>query len=128
MQLIGWLGRRICAAAVLLWLVATAIFIAIRLIPGDPAEAIMGRPGSQASVEALEAAREQYHLNDPILVQYGWYLVQLMTGDLGTSYTQHRPVVDVMADALPATLRLTAVSLVVAWGIAFIMTAIAARS
>ena len=128
MQLIGWLGRRIGAAAVLLWLVATAIFIAIRLIPGDPAEAIMGGPGSQASAEALEAAREQYHLNDPILVQYGWYLVQLMTGDLGTSYTQHRPVVDVMADALPATLRLTAVSLVVAWGIAFIMAAIAARS
>lgn len=128
MQLVGWLGRRVGAAIILLWLVATAIFIAIRLIPGDPAEAMMGGPGSQASAEALEAAREQYHLNDPILVQYGLYLVQLVTGDLGTSYTQHRPVVHVMAEALPATLRLTAVSLVVAWGIAFIMAAIAARS
>ena len=128
MQLLGWLGRRVGAAAILLWLVATAIFIAIRLIPGDPAEAIMGGPGSQASAEALEAAREQYHLNDPMLVQYGLYLVQLGTGDLGTSYTQHRPVVDVMAEALPATLRLTLVSLLVAWGIAFIMASIAARS
>ena len=128
MQLVGWLGRRVGAAIILLWLIAPAIFIAIRLIPGDPAEAMMGGPGSQASAEALEAAREQYHLNDPILVQYGLYLVQLVTGDLGTSYTQHRPVVHVMAEALPATLRLTAVSLVVAWGIAFIMAAIAARS
>src|SRR5699024_12797953 len=47
---------------------------------------------------------------------------------LGTSYTQHRAVVDVMAEALPATLRLTLVSLLVAWGIAFIMASIAARS
>src|SRR5699024_4622085 len=128
MQLLGWLGRRVGAAAILLWLVATAIFIAIRLIPGDPAEAIMGGPGSQASAEALEAAREQYHLNDPMLVQYGQYLVQLVTGGLGTSYTQHGPVVDGIAEALPATLRLTLVSLLVAWGIAVIQAAIAGRS
>src|SRR5699024_9509150 len=49
MQLLGWLGRRVGAAAILLWLVATAIVIAIRLIPGDTADAIMGGPGSHAS-------------------------------------------------------------------------------
>ncbi|HEY4577928.1 MAG TPA: ABC transporter permease [Yaniella sp.] len=128
MHIVQRLARRVGAAVILLWLVATVIFIAIRLIPGDPAEAIMGGPGSQASAEALEAAREQYHLNEPILVQYGLYLAQLATGDLGTSYAQHRPVAQVMAEVLPATLQLTLIALVLAWGIAFVMAAIAARS
>ncbi|MDN6519870.1 MAG: hypothetical protein L0K46_02650 [Yaniella sp.] len=69
MRVVSWLARRVGAAAILLWIVATVIFIAIRMIPGDPAEAIMGGPGSQASAEALEAAREQYHLNEPLLGQ-----------------------------------------------------------
>lgn len=128
MRVVSWLARRVGAAAILLWIVATVIFIAIRMIPGDPAEAIMGGPGSQASAEALEAAREQYHLNEPILVQYTLYLGQLITGDLGTSYAQHRPVVQIMVEMLPATLQLTLISLVVAWLIAFVMAAVAARS
>src|SRR5690625_8036567 len=114
MQIVSWLARRAGAAAVLLWLVATVIFIAGRLIPGDPAEAIMGGPGSQASAEALQAAREQYHLDEPILVQYGLYLAQLATGDLGTSYAQHRPVAQVMAEVLPPTLQLTVIEIGIA--------------
>lgn len=128
MRIVSWLARRVGAAATLLWIVATVIFIAIRMIPGDPAEAIMGGPGSQASAEALEAAREQYHLNEPLLVQYALYLGQLITGDLGTSYAQQRPVAQIMAEMLPATLQLTLISLVIAWLIAFLMAAVAARS
>ena len=128
MRIVSWLARRVGAAAILLWIVATVIFIAIRMIPGDPAEAIMGGPGSQASAEALEAAREQYHLNEPLLVQYALYLGQLITGDLGTSYAQQRPVAQIMAEMLPATLQLTLISLVIAWLIAFLMAAVAARS
>src|SRR5699024_11541574 len=85
-------------------------------------------PGSQASAEALDTAREQYHLNEPILVQYALYLGQLVTGDLGTSYAQQRPVVQIMAEMLPATLQLTLISLVIAWLIALVMAAVAARS
>ena len=128
MRIASWLARRGGAAAFLLWVVATVIFIAIRMIPGDPAEAIMGGPGSQASAEALDTAREQYHLNEPILVQYALYLGQLVTGDLGTSYAQQRPVVQIMAEMLPATLQLTLISLVIAWLIALVMAAVAARS
>lgn len=128
MRIVSWLARRVGAAATLLWIVATVIFIAIRMIPGDPAEAIVGGPGSQASAEALEAAREQYHLNEPLLVQYALYLGQLITGDLGTSYAQQRPVAQIMAEMLPATLQLTLISLVIAWLIAFLMAAVAARS
>src|SRR5699024_7804188 len=128
MRLASWLARRVGAAAFLLWVVATVIFIAIRMIPGDPAEAIMGGPGSQASAEALDTAREQYHLNEPILVQYALYLGQLVAVDLGTSYAQQRPVVQIMAEMLPATLQLTLLSLVIAWLIALVMAAVAARS
>src|SRR5699024_5843372 len=128
MRIASWLARRGGAAAFLLWVVATVIFIAIRMMPGDPAEAIMGGPGSQASAEALDTAREQYHLNEPILVQYALYLGQLVTGDLGTSYAQQRPVVQIMAEMLPATLQLTLISLVIAWLIAWGMAAAAARS
>src|SRR5690625_8005314 len=112
MQIVSWLARRAGAAAVLLWLVATVIFIAGRLIPGDPAEAIMGGTGSQASAEALDAAREQYHLNEPILVQYGVNLGHMVTGDLGTSYAQHRSVAQVMVAMLPTTLQLILIPMV----------------
>src|SRR5699024_5240415 len=114
MRIVSWLARRVGAAEALLWSVASVIFTAVRMIPGDPAEAIMGGPGSQASAEALEAAREQYHLNEPLLVQYALYLGQLITGDLGTSYAQQRPVAQIMAEMLPATLQLTMISLVIA--------------
>src|SRR5699024_9561272 len=128
MRLASWLARRVGAAAFLLWVVATVIFIAIRMIPGDPAEAIMGGPGSQASAEALDTAREQYHLNEPILVQYTLYLGQLVTGDLRTSYAQQRRVVQIMTEILPATLQRTLISLVISWLIALVMADVAARS
>lgn len=79
-----WLVRRIGSAVFVLWAVATLIFLAIRLIPGDPAEAIMGGPGSQASAAALEAARAEYGLDEPLWVQYLSQLGRLATGDLGT--------------------------------------------
>src|SRR5699024_1077378 len=128
MHIVQRLARRVGAAVILLWLVATVIFIAIRFIPGVPAEVIRGGPASQAAAKAFEAARGQYVLNAPILVQYGVYLAHLATGDLGTSYAQHRPVAQVMAEVLPATLQLTLIALILAWGIAFVMAAIAARS
>lgn len=65
-----WLVRQLVRAVVVLWLVVTAIFIGVRAIPGDPAEAIMGGPGSQASAEALDMARAEYGLDRPLVEQY----------------------------------------------------------
>ncbi|MGP5073657.1 ABC transporter permease [Arthrobacter rhombi] len=113
-----WLARRAGSAVFVLWAVATLIFVAIRLIPGDSAEAIMGGPGSQASAEALEAARTEYGLDRPVGVQYLTLLGHLATGNLGTSYSLKVPVIDVLTAQLPGTLGLAAGAWIVAWLIA----------
>jgi len=112
---VRWLVGRLVGALVVLWAVATLIFFAIRLVPGDPAEAILGGPGSQASAEAIALVREQYGLDDPLLLQYLAQLGRLAVGDLGTSYSLRTDVAGLLLDQLPGTLLLAVLSLVVAW-------------
>ncbi|WP_345471033.1 ABC transporter permease [Glutamicibacter ectropisis] len=128
MGTIAWAGRKIGGALVVLWLVATAIFIAIRLIPGDPAEAIMGGPGSQASAEALAAARAEYALDQPVFTQYLLYLGKLVTLDFGTSYSLKEPVTKVMGEVLPNTLWLSLLALALAWLLALCFAAAASNA
>ncbi|MET0853963.1 MAG: ABC transporter permease, partial [Microterricola sp.] len=109
---------RLAGAVFVLWAVATLTFFAMRLIPGDPALAILGGPGSQASPEALEQARRENGLDQPLLVQYAAMLGRLLSGDLGTSYALKVPVADLLAAQLPGTLLLAVCSLLVAWVIA----------
>ena len=108
------------------WLVATAVFTGMRLIPGDPAEAIMGGPGSQASAEALAAARAEFGLDLPWYQQYFAYLGRIATGDLGKSYSLRRPVGEVIWEVFPPTLILAFVSLLLAWVLALGLAAAAA--
>ncbi|GAA4266828.1 ABC transporter permease [Frondihabitans peucedani] len=112
---LAWLARRIIGAVVVLWAVATLIFFAIRLVPGDPAEAILGGPGSQASAASLALVRRQYGLDQPLVVQYLDQLGRLARGELGTSYSLKQSVASVLGAQLPPTLLLAAVSLIVAW-------------
>jgi peptide/nickel transport system permease protein len=113
-----WIVGRLVGAVVVLWAVATLIFFAIRLVPGDPAEAILGGPGSQASAEALALVRAQYGLDDPLVVQYLAQLGRLAVGDLGTSYSLRTDVSGLLLDQLPGTVLLALLSLVVAWALA----------
>ncbi|AMM22337.1 ABC transporter permease [Frondihabitans sp. PAMC 28766] len=116
-----WLGVRVLGAIVVLWAVATLIFFAIRLVPGDPAQAILGGPGSQASAASLRLVREQYGLDKPLVVQYFLQLGHLAGGDLGTSYSLKQSVASVLAAQVPPTLTLAAVSLAVAWLLALLL-------
>ncbi|MCB1274129.1 MAG: ABC transporter permease [Leucobacter sp.] len=109
---------RIGGALAVLLTVATLAFLALQLIPGDPAEAALGGPGSQASAEALAAARAQFGLDRPVLVQYLDFLWRLVRGDLGLSYAQRIPVTEVLAQAIGPTLVLALVSLLLAWVLA----------
>ena len=104
-----------------LWAVATVTFFAVRLIPGDPAEAILGGPGSQTSAEALAAVRAQYGLDQPILVQYLQQLGRLATGDLGRSYALNMDVAPLVLSQLGGTLLLALLSLSVAWVLALLL-------
>lgn len=119
---------RIGGAATVLLAVVSLAFLALQLIPGDPAEAVLGGPGSQASAEALLTARAQFGLDRPILVQYVDYLWHLMRGDLGLSLAQRIPVTQVLAAAIPSSLSLAALALALAWLFAFISLVLASGS
>ena len=74
---------------------------------GDPVENMMGQERTDADIELL---REKLGLNDPFFIQYKDFLIDAAHGNLGISFRQGRPVVDVLIERLPATLELAAVS------------------
>ena len=115
---LGAVLRRLAGAVFVLWAVATLTFFAVRLIPGDPAQAILGGPGSQTSPEALAAVRAEYGLDQPIWVQYLQQLGRLATGDLGRSYGLNQDVGPLVLAQLGGTLVLAVTSLAVAWVLA----------
>src|SRR4029079_14411210 len=107
--------RRLGRLLVSLWVLVTASFLMIHLIPGDPVRAALG-PTAPASLVA--AKRHEMGLDDPILVQYWHYLQGLFTGDLGTSLVTQLPVSDMVRQRLPATLELALLGFLVAVAIA----------
>ena len=102
--------------------VATLTFGAEHLMPGDPANAILGGAGSHPTRAQLDAVRHQYGFDKPILVQYGDYMKGLVTGDLGTSYVLKQPVTTVISQQAGATLWLTLAALVLSWVMALVWT------
>lgn len=118
MTVLRWLLGRLAAAALVAWVVATVVFFALRAAGGDPSEAILGGPGSQASDEAVARVREEYSLDEPILVQYLLQLARTVTFRLGDSYARRRPVAELIGDQLGGTLALAVAGLVLAWVLA----------
>ena len=92
-----------------IWFAVTVTFLLLRLLPGDPALAIASPNMTPATREVL---LQQYGLDKPLIVQYGIYLWQILHGNLGISFTQSIPVLDVLMQRLPWTLLLTGTALV----------------
>jgi peptide/nickel transport system permease protein len=100
------------AHALLLLLGATVVvFLLVRIIPGDPAEVMLG---DRASPEAVRLLRQSLGLDRPLPAQYALYLRRLLQGDLGASIRAGRPVRDLIAERLPATIRLTLAAVLLA--------------
>ncbi|MDJ1372172.1 ABC transporter permease [Gulosibacter molinativorax] len=118
---------RLGAAITVIWVVATITFFAVRAVPGDPVQAILGGPGSQASAEAVAQARADYGLDRPLGEQYFAYLGQLLRGDLGVSYRLHDDVTTIIGDLLPNTLQLAGAALVLGWAIALLLVWLSTR-
>jgi len=85
--------------------VAIIVFLFMRLTPGDPIDLMMGNTGNVSEKE-VEALRSQFHLDQPLHVQLKDYLVSIAQGDLGDSFKKKRPVADLIAETLPATIEL----------------------
>jgi dipeptide transport system permease protein len=79
-------------------------FFLIRLVPGDPIETMAGERGIDPARH--EALRAEYGFDQPVLVQYGIYLVRLLHGDLGKSIVTREPVISEFASLFPATIEL----------------------
>ncbi|WP_223593884.1 ABC transporter permease [Neobacillus bataviensis] len=92
--------------------VAVIVFIITRLIPGDPASVMLG---PQASVEDIEALREQLGLNDPLYVQFFHYIGDLLRGNFGVSLTYNEPIVQLILERFPNTLVLAISALIIAF-------------
>ncbi len=99
-------------------LVLTLVFLAMRILPGDPAIAALG---DMATAEQLAAFREKMGLNEPLIQQYFSFILHMLTLDFGKSLINGREVVDLIAYNLPYTIELTvcAVLLGVAVGVPF---------
>lgn len=120
--------RRIALGAITLLGVATLVFVATELIPGDAAFAILGQ---SASEEALVSMRERLGLDRPAYVRYFDWLGRALAGDLGVSFGTNAPVAPLVAERLWNTLRLAAFAALISMPAAFLIgvgTAIRAGS
>jgi peptide/nickel transport system permease protein len=101
--------RRLGLGLLTVWFAVTVTFLLLRVLPGDPAQAI----ASTTMTPAIRAGLlNQYGLSQPLIVQYGLYLNQLLHGNLGISFSQSIPVTEVLAQRVPWTLLLTGSALV----------------
>ena len=103
------MARRVAQAALVAWLAATLVFVLVHLAPGDPFTASLDNPS--VSPEARARWMSAYGLDRPVLEQYGRYLLGVLRGELGWSFSQARPVADAIRGALPNTLVLMGVAL-----------------
>lgn len=103
-----WLATRALGALGVLWGATTATFVALTLVPGDVAYAVVGGPDANPTPEVLAQVRAEYGLDRPWHEQYLAYLGRVATGDLGTSYRFRADVTDLIADHLGPTATLAA--------------------
>ncbi|WP_394362071.1 ABC transporter permease [Amycolatopsis sp. SB7-3] len=115
----GLLLRRLRDLVIILVIVGTMMFFVIRLIPGDPAQAILGPTARPSDVDAL---RESMGLNGPLWEQYLTWAGNVLHGDFGTSITYHAPVLGVVADHILPTLTLAVLSTVISFFLSVAIT------
>ncbi|MYJ59510.1 MAG: ABC transporter permease, partial [Synechococcus sp. SB0672_bin_6] len=102
-DLLRYVAVRLALAPVMLWIIASLVFLLLRVAPGDPVDALLGLRATPAAREAL---RVQLGLNQPLAVQYFTYLQDLVHGHLGTSLASQEAVGRIIRASLPATIEL----------------------
>jgi peptide/nickel transport system permease protein len=121
--MLRFLAQRLLALIPVLLVVAVVVFLILRLTPGDPAAVIAG---NNATVEDIERIREQLGLTRPLLAQFWIWLSGVLRGDLGFSFYQNKPVIDIIAQRIEPTLSLAAGTLLIAVSVAVPLGTLAA--
>lgn len=109
--MVRFLIRRVLLTIPVLLGVATLVFSLIHLVPGDPAQAMLGDGASPQDIAEL---RTNLGLDRPLPAQYASFLQSAVTGDLGTSFRTGQPVTQMIAERVPATAELALAAMTVA--------------
>lgn len=121
--MLRFLVRRLILTIPVLIGVATLVFSLIHLVPGDPAQAMLGEGAAPDDIREL---RTRLGLDRPLLEQYVAFLRGFLVGDLGTSFRTSQPVTSAIAERLPATLELALAAMAVAVAAAIPLGVVAA--
>jgi len=105
-----YLARRVAASLLTLFLATVVVFFGVRALPGGPAVALSAESNDPAVVAAIQ---HKYHLDEPVVSQYGHWLGLALKGDLGDSPLTKLSVSSVLADRIPVTLELTLLALII---------------
>jgi ABC-type dipeptide/oligopeptide/nickel transport system permease component len=109
----AYTARRLLLLIPVVWGTLTILFLLFFVVPGDPVDLIAGSGGSRAvAPQVRENIEADYGLDKPLGEQYVAYFQRLARGDLGDSYANGRPVNDILAETLPASIRLAIWALV----------------
>jgi len=103
--------NRILVAIPTLLLVSVIVFTLQKILPGDP---VLTLAGEERDPVVLQYLRDKYHLDDPLPVQYGAWVMQVIQGDLGKSLRTDVPVTTLIAQKLPVTLQLASMAMLFA--------------
>ena len=121
--MIRYLTRRLLLTIPVILGVATLVFSLIHLVPGDPAQVMLGEGAAEKDVIELRA---RLGLDRPLLEQYGVFLRGFIRGDLGTSFRTGQPVTTAILERVPATVELALAAMLVAMVVALPLGIIAA--
>lgn len=110
----SYLARRLGSFPIILFGVSVIVFVAIRLVPGDAITAMLGTEAGLLTPAQRAALAAYFGLDQPLVVQYGKWVVALLHGDLGLSVTYGRPVLGVILERFPLTLELALLSMAIA--------------
>lgn len=92
-------AKKVLTLIITLFIVSLLAFLAFQIIPGDPTTKLLGTEATEAAKEALRA---ELGLDRPVLVRYWDWLTGFLTGDMGTSYSYHMPVSDMIGRSCPS--------------------------
>lgn len=112
--MIRYILRRLAYSLPALWLIVTMVFALAHIVPGDPAQQMLGPGATAADIAQL---RHALGLDKPLLAQYTHYLSGVVRGNLGVSFRFQQPVLQVVLEHYPATLELAVAALIVCCGI-----------
>jgi peptide/nickel transport system permease protein len=111
---VAFLSRRLLQIIPTIFFVSIMIFGLQQLLPGDPALIMAGEDRDPGVIAEIRA---QYHLNEPIYIQYVYWLKGVLSGNLGESMRLKQPVLALVAEKLPVTLQLACMAIVIALGV-----------